>query len=289
MKVLIYDFKKKYTDKWEMKQMYELDMSKSYKLSVGTVTANQNIVFTDSNVLEVEVEGIDERDKKNWSFKVNIKTGLKNREISVTLKRRSQGMVMGSCDKVPHINIGVPKEAMIDAIIADSTSGNIDLKDCSDFEILSAHTLSGHINIDSLNGKFSDNIKIDSTSGNINIAKSIMHKVEINTLSGNISLKDVEIDACKLDVTSGKIALRDVSIYDTIIESLSGDVDIYRLKGKKTKINTTSSNVITQDLFSDIIEIDSMSGSIYIDTSSNPNFRPSVLDVTTFSGKYIKN
>lgn len=289
MKALIYDFKNKYVDKWKENQEYKIDCCKSYKLDLKTDIANQEILFTDDDMLEINIEGIEGSDKNNWNFKINNKNIFKNREISISLNCKSLIVKENKYNKIPLVKIKIPKKAMIDSIELSSESGNIHLENCSDFEKLYINTLSGDINIERLNGIFSDLVEIKSISGNVNIEDSLIHKHMINSSSGDIHFENLIVDDCSIETESGKIKLNNMQSLETTVNSLNGDVDIRTLESKKIKINTKSSNVIAQNLFSKYIKINSLSGSIYIDNSSKPDYNHSMLKINTTIGKCIVN
>ena len=134
MKALIYDFKNKYVDKWKENQEYKIDCCKSYKLDLKTDIANQEILFTDDDMIKISIDGIKESDKKNWSLKINNKNIFKNRDISISLKYKPLIVNKNEHDKIPLIKIKIPKKAMIDSLEMSSESGSINLKNCLDFE-----------------------------------------------------------------------------------------------------------------------------------------------------------
>ena len=128
------------------------------------------------------------------------------------------------------IEITIPENATLESLIIDTTSGNINISDCS-IKSINADTTSGNISIkncansqsyyaDTTSGNVTfsgcnDAVKItaDTTSGNVNITEcNNIQTVIADTTSGHITFKNSVIKSASADVTVGKIKVQDCDI-----------------------------------------------------------------------------
>lgn len=116
---------------------------------------------------------------------------------------------------------------------------------------------------------FNKDINIKGTSSDVNIINNYDSKVDIQTVSGDIKVQDV--NDIFVRSTSGDIDINNA--IDVEVKSVSGDVTIK--SGKNVKADTTSGDISVDGATK--IDINTTSGEVRIGTSGN-------VDISTMSG-----
>lgn len=112
-------------------------------------------------------------------------------------------------------------------------------------------------------------LDINVVSGNTTIENEnlITDSLNLNIVSGNISIKNISSDEINLNFVSGNINIDKVESINCYSHGVSGDVKIDNFKGEKLNIDTVSGDIKINKL-SDIqnVFIKTISGDIYTET-----------------------
>lgn len=120
------------------------------------------------------------------------------------------------------------------------------------FNQISVLTVSGEISINSeaySSGFTSERIEISTVSGGIFLTGIVgENTAEITTVSGDITIVEIEETNVVIETTSGNISLRSVYCGDIYISTISGDSYLEELSFKSLKIDTISGNTYLSGL-----------------------------------------
>jgi len=100
-----------------------------------------------------------------------------------------------------------------------------------------------------------------STKLDVYIPESYKKSVDIETVSGEVSMDKFEADSFKVHTTSGDINVNSIIASMTDFSSVSGTINIKELFSKSNKLKTTSGDIKIEAAIGDIVA-NSVSGSI---------------------------
>ena len=140
---------------------------------------------------------------------------------------------------------------------------------------------SGEVNVPDL---LAENVKVDLTSGDLALKQSgSAGRVELSSISGNITADVSEVGALNVSATSGKIRTTVGSAEEVSISSTSGDIALDGGSAGKAGIDSTSGKIgVTLAAFGEL-KIDATSGDITAALPSQPGYRA---DVDTAGGRF---
>ena len=99
---------------------------------------------------------------------------------------------------------------------------------------------------------FSININI-KTKLDIYVPENYKKDLKINTTSGNVNIRNLQLDKFKFDTTSGDAKINSLTANETIFEGTSGKVNVKSLLSKKNEFNTTSGDTKIENITGDIL------------------------------------
>ena len=105
-------------------------------------------------------------------------------------------------------------------------------------------------------------IEVNSRSGCIYVDGLITGKLDIETSSGDVELKNITSDILIMETTSGSVEANDLSIGSITAESTSGDVELNNCYGDKLLMDTVSGSVDFHKIEYSDITLSSTSGDI---------------------------
>lgn len=129
---------------------------------------------------------------------------------------------------------------------------------------------------------YKENIVIDTSSGSIKADNLNLKKLDINTYSGEIALKDVKSDDISLETSSGKISADDIEADDLDIKTYSGNNDCKSITAEKVYFETSSGIISLGTVETKKITGDTYSGDIFAEklTSDDVNLETSSGKIT---------
>lgn len=95
------------------------------------------------------------------------------------------------------------------------------------------------------------------------LPRSYQEGLNVKTVSGNIYLEGLELEALECDTTSGEVEVEDVGVKKELeINTVSGDINFKDIKSKNIHFNTTSGDIKLDEIVVEMIECGSTSGDI---------------------------
>lgn len=89
-----------------------------------------------------------------------------------------------------------------------------------------------------------DALAIDATSGEVGLEKLTLGSLDVETVSGDVDLKDsVATGDVRIDTTSGEVGFENADAANFYITSVSGDVEGSLCSGKRFDVQTVSGDV----------------------------------------------
>ncbi len=120
------------------------------------------------------------------------------------------------------------------------------------------------------------------TKLDIEIPEGYNDKLKIGTVSGDISLRRLDLDRLYMDVVSGDILAESLTSKSIVIDSTSGDIKLDAFSGELSA-NTVSGDVaVSYPESDDDIDIETVSGDISMKMLKDSGF---MLDFETISGE----
>lgn len=163
-----------------------------------------------------------------------------------------------------------------------------------EYEISTKSTFKYHVNWKKLKGpshammviylpkEYDGDLKIDVVSGDVEGDELILTDVEINTVSGDITIGHLEAETLKLDCVSGAIDLEEAVLEEIQSETVSGDVLINNLETEELNLETVSGDIeVTLEEQKGDIQMDTTSGSIVMTVKKSVN---ATIDIKSVSG-----
>ncbi len=129
---------------------------------------------------------------------------------------------------------------------------------------------------------YKENIIIDSSSGSIKADNLNLKKLDINTYSGEIDLKDVSAKDISFESSSGKISADNIETDDLEMKTYSGNNDYKSINAEKVCFESSSGNMSLGTVNAKKIAGDTYSGNIAVDklTSDDVNLEASSGKIT---------
>ena len=109
---------------------------------------------------------------------------------------------------------------------------------------------------------YKDDINIESSSGNIKTDNLELKKLDIDTFSGKIELKDVTADKVSLETSSGDISAGNIKSDDIKINTFSGNNNYKSIDAQKVYFESSSGDISLGSVNAEVIEGDTFSGHI---------------------------
>lgn len=109
---------------------------------------------------------------------------------------------------------------------------------------------------------YKDDINIESSSGNIKADNLELKKLDIDTFSGKIELKDVTADKVSLETSSGDISAGNIKADDLKINTFSGNNYYKSIDAQKVYFESSSGDISLGSVNTEVIEGDTFSGHI---------------------------
>lgn len=191
---------------------------------------------SDVSILPFEEEHTRIEYFKNKRFGYQI--GISRNELFIKRKENRAWYEILSLDfslKGKEVKIYLPKK-LYKKLNVKSVSGNLKISDLF-FEMTELQTVSGEMDLSSLSGDLS----AESTSGNIYLSNSKTTELELHSISGNITAKDVTVSReFEAETTSGDINLSGTDAKDYSITSVSGNLDCNIKSNKQFKVKSIS-------------------------------------------------
>ena len=97
------------------------------------------------------------------------------------------------------------------------------------------------------------------------LPKGYLGEMKIETVSGDIDIKDTENSYLKLESVSGDITIRDCEINILKAQATSGHIEIEDTKGQEIKVEAVSGRIELKDIAYDFIKATNVSGAINVD------------------------
>ena len=160
-----------------------------------------------------------------------------------------------------------------------SVSADVTIPEDYAFENVSVSTSSGEVHTDCV---ATGEINAASISGNVTMKNVNATKFEIDTTSGEITLTDCKVaGTLEIDTTSGDIKLTDVEVNELDVSTVSGGLKLSSLVTETANIDTTSGDITGTIAGEHEYDIDTVSGDV--DTPSNIR-GASLIEISTVSG-----
>ena len=161
----------------------------------------------------------------------------------------------------------VPENYSFEGMSVSTTSGDV-VAECIATGTVSFDTTSGNIAAANINATSLD---ASSTSGELSFTDTkVSGGVNINSVSGTVTLKDVKSDDLEVNTVSGEIYLTALDTETASLTTTSGDISGTIAGDHEYEVDTTSGDI---DLPSSIkgeslIEIDTVSGDVSLDAAA---------------------
>lgn len=134
-------------------------------------------------------------------------------------------------------------------------------------------SFTGQVNVQSISGNVEikdftlNEVNINLTSGRISLNNlSVNGNLDLLTNSGNIILNEVKADLLNAKVNSGKIILNDIEINNsTTLKTTTGNIEIDDLETMDLTVNSVSGKVLATDLTATKISVNITSGNIILE------------------------
>ena len=235
-----------------------------------TVQAGEKFTFSDNETINLDDKTNKLIIENNWgSIKVS---GEDRTDISLVFEKiiwttskdlaneRDKGLKIGRIqnDGVLQILLPTSNHEIKDTI-------NVDIK-VPNHLLFHLSSSSGNILVENINNQ-EGKIYVKTSSGDIEINKSNVAEAELNSVSGDIHLKEV--------------------VTYLLLRSTSGNIEINGQLQKESRVTTISGNIRAEITLSESLEITSSSGNIDLNNPKNDNCK--LIDIITNSGDITYN
>lgn len=173
------------------------------------------------------------------------------------------------------------------AIVIMNTNANIhirpDHKDNNQIKMIANLLPSDSATVDN---NHTLNIKIQNPTSESVILRipSSVQKIQIHSKSGDIYIKNIQLNNLNIENISGNLKIKNVSIVDTEIKSISGDI-VWKGLSKTMHVKTVSGNIdVESGEHAPEYNMESVSGEINLNLLNPVN---STLDAKSASGNVI--
>lgn len=210
--------------------MKQYDINEITKINIKTLALDIRIVNSNDSKISINMNG-DNKDE--------INTKLENGNLLIESINESK--CIGFCSDDKYIEVNVPKDyfnkIVVETVSADlyvsnlpnlkinfvTTSGDIELQDSSDIEVVS---VSGDIDINNVTNK----INLETTSGDIDIKNIIISENSIiRTVSGDVEIEKIDNINIKPSTRSGSVEINNNYPNTNLILNIitrSGDIEV---------------------------------------------------------------
>lgn len=155
--------------------------------------------------------------------------------------------------------------------VFDLNNGNVDLN------LKLPEKIYEWIQIDLLSGDMDLNeiqakkVSLNTSSGDINVEKSEIEKtLSINSLSGDLMLQNLKAEMLHVDLESGDSSIKHAETKSVMLASKSGNVQMNDVKGDlEVVVSSANTKIVNKEMNSDI-KIESSSGDVDIHFQKQP-------------------
>lgn len=222
-------------------------------------------------------------------YSINEDNSLNIDEDYLNRKEKNKYM-FGSFYEPLNLEILVPNDMKLDyafnTIFKDLTFDSIDIDDLAigtcygDITLLNS-TIYGNIDTSSLNYvddiilkncSVMQDIKIETQNSNLSLEDTtIAGSLTFNTLSGDLTCKNVSAKESNIAISSGDVSLEKTTISSNLeIDLISGDLDAHMLTAGNVSLVGTSSDVNLNNLdISGTLNVENVSGEINVKSKLN--------------------
>ncbi len=239
--------------------------TKLEKNSQQTNQSGEKFTFSDSELINLDQSTHKIIIENNWGS-INL-SGEDRKDISLNFEKiiwtsskdlaeeREKGLKIGRIqhDSVLQILLPTSNHEINDTI-------NIDIK-IPNHLLLHLSTSSGNVFVQNINNQ-DGKIYIKTSSGDIEINKSNVYETELNSVSGDIHIKELTTNL--------------------LLRSTSGNIELNGELQKESRVTTISGNIRADISISESLEMTSSSGNINLNNSKNDDCK--LIDIITNSG-----
>lgn len=275
------------TSNGEIKYLENLNLESFDKIKSDSIYMDVKIIQADNYGIKISYN----QKQGEYTYKVENDTLKIRNENKTTININSKNFVDD------YITIYVPENIAFKEIDIDNISGNIFLENIIS-DKLRTNSTSADINLYNIK---SDELNISSVSGNIFTDEINSEIINCKTTSGIIEFGDTtnfskSKDKSKFDINSvsGDISIVNSDLQNVDLKTTSGKIKIDSSKIEKLTANSVSGSIEADEEFLDAISLKSTSGKIILNTlieKSEYNY-----DISSTSGsinidgtKYKKN
>ena len=269
-----------------------VDASNTYEKLTVSVTEDFDNIYVEevSNDVKFVISDTDTVTIEYWdNSQLTHEVKVDNDTLKVSYKSYSHWY--------DFIQVGIPgvttplKEEEHDTIIylpegeygnlrVDGVSSEVQVPEGYTFNDITVNTVSGDI---SCSSESTGNVEINTTSGNLNEIYVNGISGKVNTVSGEVRISDSNLSgSLVIDTVSGDITLNNVNTAATSINTTSGDILMNGYSSDNTSIDTTSGDIEASVTGTYHITTDTLSGDVNINCNNTSD--GSRFDVNTVSG-----
>lgn len=223
----------------------KIDENRIYRLNVESNIFNVELKVYKGRGLKVDIENYEKVKKdKNIKFEISEISNQININNSVVIINAQ--VISGESSS----NSEVIAKTKLNIYIPQSIKlSDIIIKTTSSDIKVADIKLEDEILLESVSGDLTlknikcKNLKLKATSGDIQVSNSILHKVRCETFSGDCIVEKSEINILDCKTTSGNVDICRCDGEETELISVSGDILASALKYRNIDMHTTSGDV----------------------------------------------
>ncbi len=219
--------------------------------------------------------------------------------ISLNLKSSDVEFLVSDTNELKIVQYGGKKSKGYNEIVNNKTIKIIDnpinfmffnFGNNSRYEVYLPNSYAGNLLINTVSGEITINdfdlnmkeIQVESVSGDIKLnSKIVASEAKVQTVSGEINIKQINSDKMELETTSGDIEISNIISDNLNIITVSGEVSINHVSNM-AKIDTTSGDVTINDaLITKASKISTVSGEVEVGMNKESNC---IIKTDTLSG-----
>jgi len=107
----------------------------------------------------------------------------------------------------------------------------------------------------------------------IGVPENYSGKMIITSASGDIEIKDLNLENFEINTASGEIEVKNLtSNGQFLVESMSGNINLEEIKSENLKVESVSGDILTNKCIEKIADFKSVSGNVLINFCENINF-----------------
>ena len=169
----------------------EITEIKSYSIEINSITDDISFELIDTNDIEYELDGINLEYYDIITEKNELKIKYKKTKF-LGLNRKASGRII----------VKLPNNIQYNRVIIKSTSGDINISNSLNANVVKLTTVSSDINFDNIN---CDTIKFSVVSGDITGLSIEGKEVYVDTVSGDMTCNMINCDNLSLSTITGDI------------------------------------------------------------------------------------